>query len=159
MCDVHENIVHDLSLLYSAETVSPKDYFSVKCDILAPCALGGIINDETIPQLKCMAIAGGANNQLLRLENGAQLMEKGILYSPDYIINSGGISNAAAEFDPDGYNPKRVRDKVNHIYDLLLEVFNRAEREKKPTNVVADEIAEYNITHGISKRQKPIIFK
>jgi leucine dehydrogenase len=159
LCDTDPKRVHDMCLLYGAESIDPKDFFSVKCDLLSPCAFGGILNDENIPRLKCEAVAGAANNQLLKPENGWQLVKRGILYAPDYIINSGGISNAAAEFDPDGYNPKRVRDKVNHIYDLLLEVFNRSERERKPPHQVADEIAEYNIAHEVGKRLLPIAFK
>lgn len=158
LCDMNTNLTHKLSALYGAQTVDPKDYFTTQCEILSPCALGGILNEHTIPLLKCRGVAGGANNQLLKPENGLQLMERGILYAPDYIINSGGISNASAEFDPEGYNPKRVRDKVNHIHDLLLEVFNRSERERKPTNQVADEIAEYNLAHGVGKRTQPIVF-
>jgi leucine dehydrogenase len=158
LCDIDPEHVHKMCLLYGADAVDSKDFFSTKCDILAPCALGGVFNDHTIPLLTCRGIAGGANNQLLKSENGRQLMQRGILYAPDYIINSGGISNAAAEFDPEGYNPIRVRDKVNHIHDLLLEVFNRSERERKPPNQVADEIAEYNLSHDVGKRVAPIAF-
>ena len=159
ICDIDPNKVHDHCMLYGARSVDVGQYFSTPCDILCPCALGGILNDETIPLLNCPAIAGSANNQLLKPENGRQLVQRDILYAPDYIINSGGISNAAAEFDSDGYNPKRVRDKVNHIYDLLLEVFNRSEREKKPPNQVADEIAEFNLSHEVGKRTTPISFR
>ncbi len=157
--DLDPQRVHDLCVMYGAESVSLADFFSCDCDILSPCALGGILTDETIHQLKCAAVAGGANNQLLTPENGKMLMERGILYCPDYIINSGGITNAAAEFEPGGYNPKRVRDKVNHIYDSLWTVFNRAEEQNKPTSQIADEIAEYNLQHGIGKRKEPINFK
>jgi len=159
LCDSDPKHVNHMANMYGGEVVDPKDFFSVKCDILAPCALGGIINEETIPQLRCEAVAGAANNQLLRPENGLQLMQKGILHAPDNIINSGGITNAAAEFDQDGYNPKRVRDKVNQIYELLIEVFNRSEREKKSPNQVADEIAEFNIAHEVGRRKVPINFK
>jgi leucine dehydrogenase len=108
--------------------------------------------------MKCIAVAGAANNQLLAADDGVRLKEKGILYAPDYIINSGGIINAAAEFDPDGYDPKVTRDKVNHIYDTLLQVFDRAEIENKPTSVVADEIAEYKLLQRVGKRSHPINF-
>lgn len=104
-------------------------------------------------------MAGAANNQLLRPENGLQLMQRGILHAPDYVINSGGITNAGAEFDPEGYNPTKVRDKVNQIYELLIEVFNRSERERKPPSQVAEEIAEFNIAHEVGKRKQPINFK
>lgn len=159
LSDIDPKKVHDACMLYGAKGIEVADFFSTPCDILSPCALGGILNDETIPLLKCHAIAGAANNQLLKPENGRQLVQRGILYAPDYIINSGGISNAAAEFDSEGYNPKKVRNKVNHIYDLLLEVFNRSEREKKPPHQVADEIAEFNMTHEVGKRLLPIVFK
>jgi leucine dehydrogenase len=159
LCDIDQKKVHDLSALYGAQAVDSKGYFSSDCDILSPCAFGGVLNADTIHQLNCAAIAGGANNQLLSQEDGKRLMDRGILYCPDYIINSGGISNAAAEFDEGGYNPKRVRDKVNHIYDLLWTVFRRSEEEGKPTNQIADEIAEYNLLHEIGKRKTVIDFK
>lgn len=159
LSDIDTEAVHKMCLLYGAEGIESQKLFSMKCDILSPCAIGGILNEHTIPLLNCEGIAGGANNQLAKPENGRQLMQRGILYAPDYIINSGGITNAAAEFDPEGYNPKRVRDKVNHIYDLMLEVFNRSERERKPSNQVADEIAEYNLLHEVGKRRQPILFK
>jgi leucine dehydrogenase len=159
LCDTDPNKLHDQCLLYGADSISPEDFCRAHCDILAPCALGGVFSGETIPQLSCKAIAGAANNQMHRTEDGYLLMEKHILYAPDYIINSGGIINAAAEFDPEGYNPKKSRDRVNHIYDILLQVLDKAELEKKPTNVIADEIAEYKLKHGIGKRQQPINFR
>lgn len=158
LSDIDPKKVHDLCHLYGASPLEPEDYFSTPCDILAPCAMGGIINDETIPFLQCRAIAGGANNQLLKPEHGLLLQEKNILYAPDYIINAGGILNAAAEFEPGGYNPKLVRDRVNRIYDTLLMVFQRSENESKPSAQVADEIAEYNLEHGIGRRKIPIEF-
>jgi leucine dehydrogenase len=159
LSDIDPKKTHELCLLYGAEAVDPQDYFNVSCDILAPCALGGIINSQTIPLLKCKVVAGGANNQLSQPEDGTLLMERGILYAPDYIINSGGITNAAAEFDYGGYNPKRVRDKVNHIYETLLHVFQQSEEQKKPTNQIADEMAKYNIEHKIGLRKHPIQFE
>lgn len=158
LCDLDPKKTHAHCLLYGAEEISLEDYFSCDCDILAPCALGGILNEETIPHLKCAAVAGGANNQLLDQDDGRRLYERGILYAPDYIINGGGIINAAAEFESGGYNPKKVRDKVNHIYDTLKMIFQRSEEEKKPTNSIADEIAEYKLEHSIGLRQKPITF-
>jgi leucine dehydrogenase len=158
VCDMNENIVQQHVHDYGAKSVSPKEFSSVECDIYAPCAMGNAINPETINQLRCQAIAGSANNQLQNPHLGKDLMKKGIIYAPDYIINSGGIINAAAEFEPGGYNPKFARNKVNHIYDTLLLIFRKAEDEKKPTNVVADEIAEYNLRHGIGRRKHSIHF-
>lgn len=159
LCDINPDKVHDFCLLYGAEKASPENFIYTPCDILAPCALGGIINEKTIANLQCKAIAGAANNQLQGNENGVQLKQRGILYAPDYIINSGGIINASSEFDPGGYNPKKSRDRVNHIYDILLQVLDKSEVENKPTNEVADAIAEYKLTHGIGKRTHPIIFQ
>lgn len=155
--DIDESKLHDLSVLYGAEI--EQDVFSVKCDILAPCALGGIINDKTIPCLQCKAIAGAANNQLLEPKHADELMKRGILYVPDYVINAGGIINAALEFDPNGYNPKVARDKVNHIYDILLSIFEKGKKEGRSTSEIADEMALYNIQHLVGKRNSPILFK
>lgn len=158
LCDIDPEKVHDQCQLYGAQSVPPQDFCRIPCDILSPCALGGVLNGETIPMLQCKAIAGAANNQMHRPEDGLLIKNRGILYAPDYIINSGGIINASAEFDPQGYNPKKSRDRVNHIYDILLQVLDRAELENKPTNIIADEIAEYKLLHGIGKRTQPIVF-
>lgn len=158
LCDFDHAIAHDVALKDGAEEVPPHAILEVECDILAPCALGGILNRDTIPKLRCRAVAGAANNQLLTGEDGKRLFDRGILYAPDYIINSGGIINASAEFEPGGYNPKKSRDKVNKIYDTLMEVFERSSKEGRPTNLIADELAEYKLVHLIGKRQSPIKF-
>jgi leucine dehydrogenase len=158
VCDKDPQIAHDHAVLYGAQVIDPKDYMSVRCDILAPCAMGGIINNQTIHKLHCKAIAGSANNQLTNPQNDKDLMQKNILYAPDYIINAGGIINAAAEFDPQGYDPKTARDRVNGIYDTLMFIFNQSEQGHKPTQGVADELAEYKIEHQIGKRPHSIKF-
>lgn len=156
--DLNPQITHACAHDYSAKVVGIEEIFSVPCDIFAPCALGGIINKNTLALLKCAAIAGCANNQLDDDQTGWKLMENGILYAPDYIINSGGIINAAAEFEPGGYNPIVARNKTNHIYDHLMKIFHRAETENKPTNEVANALAEYHLAHKIGKRKIPIVF-
>lgn len=157
--DLNKKLVHQHVHDYAAVAVEPEAIFSVDCDIFAPCALGGILNPKTIPQLKCKAVAGSANNQLSTADDGIALMKRNILYAPDYIINSGGIINAAAEFESGGYNPKFARDKVNHIYDTLMHLFNKSEASNLPTSVIADHIAEYNLEHQISKRKNKIVFQ
>jgi leucine dehydrogenase len=159
VCDVNEPLAIQHAHDYGAHIIHPEEFPQIKCDILAPCALGGSINEQTINQLQCKAVAGAANNQLSSPELGLELSAKNILYAPDYIINSGGIINAAAEFEEGGYDPRFARDRVNHIYDTLVDIFQKAESENKPTNLVADEMAEYNLQHGIGKRKKPINFK
>ncbi|MBA3956996.1 MAG: Glu/Leu/Phe/Val dehydrogenase [Parachlamydiaceae bacterium] len=156
--DLDKYLLHHLSHLYGAKTVSPEAFFKTPCDILSPCAMGNSINSTTLPQLQCKAIAGSANNQLENPSLGAQLTQKNILYAPDCIINSGGIINAAIELDPTGYNPIIAREKVNRIYDRLLSLFEKAEHENKPTSQAADEMAEYNLKHLIGKRMTPLNF-
>ncbi len=143
---------------YHATPVEPIDFCKVECDILAPCAFGGIINDKTIEQLKCKAVAGGANNQLASPVLAEKLAEKGILYAPDYIINAGGLINAAMEYEINGYDPIKSRNKTDRIFDLLLEIYERAEKEKTTTVVIANQIAEFNLKNGIGKRKNPIYF-
>ncbi len=159
LCDTDpvklEQHIHDLG----AKKCDPSDFSSIECDIFAPCALGGIINEETIPQLKFLAIGGSANNQLQTPEMGIALYERGILYAPDYIINAGGIINASAEFDKQGYNPKNARDKTAKIETTLLDIFERSKLEHKATNLVADELAEFNIKNGVGQRLEPILFE
>lgn len=158
VCDINEQLTHQAVQDYAARMIDPKDFSRVECDILAPCAMGGTINSKTAPLLRCKAIAGSANNQLEKPEIGNFLLENHILYAPDYIINSGGIINAAAEFDERGYDPRFARDKVNHIYEILMRIFYQSEMNKEATNAVADLIAQYNLQNEIGKRQKPIIF-
>lgn len=158
VADLDPKITHQFSHDYSTTVVKTDEILSIPCDIFSPCALGGVINHNTVNKLHCKAIAGSANNQLDEEKTGWELMEKGILYAPDYIINSGGIINAAAEFEPGGYNPLVARDKTNHIYDHLMKIFHQAEAEKKPTNAVANALAEYHLDHKIGKRKTPIKF-
>lgn len=159
LCDVHSEKTHHLANHLGAQVVSPEHFFSQKCDILSPCALGGVINDETISQLHCSAIAGGANNQLKDEESGVKLHKKGILYAPDYVINAGGILNVTTELEPGGYNPKKSLEKIERIYDTLLEIFKRSKDENKPTHQIADEMAENKLEHQIGKRKIPIKFE
>ncbi len=154
--DIDQNKLHQAEILYGAKAVKNEDFFKIKCDILSPCAMWAAITKERLSSLNCAAIAGAANNQLENPSLGLDLMKKNILYAPDYIINAGGIINAAAEFEPHGYDPKFSRDKVNHIYDTLLDLFSKAKLESKPTSQLADEIAEYNLKNSIGKRQHPI---
>ncbi len=144
--------------LYSAEIINTKDVLSTPCDIFSPCALGGIITKLAIPGLKCAIIAGSANNQLESEDLGIDLMKRHILYAPDYVINSGGLINATGEFDPGGYNAKIVRERVNHIYDTLITLFEEAERTEQPTTAIAEEMAHHYLDNLIGKREKPIQF-
>jgi leucine dehydrogenase len=123
-----------------AERVAPESIFDVDCDVFAPCALGAVLDDDTIPRLSCDIVAGAANNQLAEERHGEVLRERGILYAPDYAINAGGLINVAQEFT--GYDEDAARKKTSAIYDTMLTIFERAAREELPTAVVADRIVE-----------------
>ncbi|HET7658550.1 MAG TPA: branched-chain amino acid dehydrogenase [Bacillales bacterium] len=128
---------------FGAKAVDPDDIYSVECDIFAPCALGAIINDDTLGQLKAKVIAGSANNQLKEDAHGDQLHEMGIAYAPDYVINAGGVINVADELH--GYNHERAMKKVEGIYDNVAKVFDISKRDGVPTYVAADRLAEERI--------------
>jgi leucine dehydrogenase len=126
-----------------SSAVRPDDIFSVSADIFAPCALGGIINDQTIPQLRVRIVAGAANNQLLEERHGEMLKERGILYAPDYAANAGGIFNGCTELL--GWEPEQAAKKVDEIYDTILTIFQTARAEGISTNKAADRIAEHHL--------------
>ena len=126
---------------YGATIVATDEILSVKADVLSPCALGAVLNDETIDHLNVSIIAGGANNQLAADYHGIRLMDKGVLFAPDYVINAGGIINVSGE-TTGNYDVSWVNKKVDNIYNTLIHIFERADKEERPTNVVADEMAE-----------------
>ena len=123
------------------KVVKPEDIYGIDCDIFAPCALGGVINPETIPQLKCKVIAGGANNQLLSESDGEALHRMGIMYGPDYILNSGGIINVESEISGI-YNADRAREKTERVYEIMERVISISKTEEIPSAKAADRLAE-----------------
>jgi leucine dehydrogenase len=123
-----------------ARAVEPDDIYCVQADIFAPCALGGVINDKTLPQLCVEIIAGGANNQLLEERHGDELEVKGILYAPDFVANAGGVINVYSELA--GWSAQRALRKADEIYDTTLGVFEIAKDQGIPTYVAADRLAE-----------------
>lgn len=141
--DINKQAVDRAVADFGAKAVDPDDIYAVECDIFAPCALGAVINDETITQLKAKVIAGSANNQLKDDTHGNQLNEMGIAYAPDYVINAGGVINVADELH--GYNRDRAMKKVETIYDNVAKVFAIAKRDHIPTYVAADRLAEERI--------------
>ena len=131
---------------YKAELVAPEAILTVECDVLSPCALGGAITEELVPQLRTKVVAGAANNQLRTAEAGRLLMGRGIFYAPDYAINGGGLINVAEEFA--GYSLERATAKTVAIYDTIVEILERSRRDKRPPEVVADKMAEERIAAG-----------
>jgi leucine dehydrogenase len=127
----------------NVEVVSPDAIYSVACDIFAPCALGAVINDQTLPQLKCSIVAGSANNVLAEDRHAKALDERGILYAPDYVVNAGGLINVANELE--GYNTDRATQQVHGIYDITTAIFRIAREEGITTAQAADTLAERRI--------------
>ncbi len=136
---------------FRAKPVGTDEIYGVEANIFAPCALGGIINDETIPQLKVEIVAGGANNQLAAERHGDMLEEKGLTYAPDYVINAGGLVNVNAELE--GWTLDRARNKAGEIYDTILMVFDIANEESMPSYKAADRLAERRIAAIAKVRQ------
>lgn len=128
---------------YKATAAGSDEILFTECDILAPCALGAIVNDNSIQKLKCKVIAGGANNQLAEARHGNMLRELGILYAPDYVINAGGLMNVFVELE--GYSHERAFDKTRKVYDNCMKVFEIAKRDSVGTQVAADRLAEERI--------------
>ena len=129
----------------NAQVVDPNDILSQQCDILAPCAAGGIFNANTIPQLECRIIGGGANNQLLTDEDGDAIQARGILYAPDFAINAGGLINVADELGPGGYRRERAKAKTEQIYSTLKTIFSQAKQRNVPPHRLAITLAQERI--------------
>jgi leucine dehydrogenase len=125
---------------FGGSVVSSSDIYASDADIFAPCALGGIINDETIPQFKVEIIVGGANNQLLEERHGEEIEKRGLLYAPDYAANAGGIINGCRELL--GWEESQSTAKVDEIDDTVLAIFRTAQAEGVATYKAADRLAE-----------------
>jgi leucine dehydrogenase len=138
--DVDPSKVERVMKEFDAHPVPPQEIYSAEADIFAPCGLGGIINDETIPQLKVEIVVGGANNQLLEPRHGDELNRLGILYAPDYAANAGGMISGCRELL--GWDASESAAKVEEIYETLLRIFRIAEAEGIPTYKAADRLAE-----------------
>jgi len=143
IADIYEDRVKKAADDLGAKPVSCDKVFDIECDVFCPCALGAVINDETLPRLKCKIVAGAANNQLKEDRHGDALEDMGILYAPDYIINAGGVINVADEFY--GYNRERALRKAAGIYDNVLKVIAIAKRDGIPTYKAAARLAEERI--------------
>lgn len=130
-----------LSHKYQAQIVSSEEILGIRCDILAPCAIGGVISPKTLPQLRCKGIAGAANNQLSHPEMALELQEKGILYAPDFVINAGGMINIGEEIGKEHYQAALARNKTENIYEILLKILEIALAESRTTTQIAEDLA------------------
>jgi leucine dehydrogenase len=141
--DVSQTALARAAERFGIETADESSVHAVECDVFLPCALGGILNDRTIPELRCAAVAGAANNQLLTPEHGKLVADAGILYAPDFVVNAGGVINVADELE--GYDRDRARSKIEGIFTTLRQLFQIARSEKLTTAEVANRIAEERI--------------
>ena len=149
IADVNQTALQEVAALTGATIVSTDAIFDVEADVFAPCALGGAVSAATLPRLKVKVIAGGANNQLADAMIGQTVFDRGILYAPDYVINGGGIINVAAEIRAleagGSFDGQWVATKLDRLAQTLGEVIDQSIAEKRPANLVADEIARARI--------------
>jgi leucine dehydrogenase len=151
--DIHQDTLQRVSKKYGAEVVAPDAIYDVAMDIYAPCALGATVNDETLSKLKCGIIAGAANNQLAKEDvHGHVVMQKGIIYAPDFMINAGGLINCYVELH--GYDKDKAMRQAEEIYSTTETIINRSEIEKIPTYKIANKMAEERI-EAIGKVKLP----
>jgi leucine dehydrogenase len=152
IADIDATRVSHIANTFGLKALAADEIVTSECDVLAPCALGAIVNDQTIAKLKCKIIAGGANNQLAEARHGNALKEQGILYTPDYVINAGGLMNVFVELE--GYSPDRALEKTKRVYDNCMQVFQIAKRDNIGTHIAADRLAEERMmTIGNLKRR------
>jgi len=151
--DIYEEKVQHLVAQYGAEAVAPEAIYDADCDIFAPSALGGSLNDTTIPRLNARIIAGPANNQLDDpMRHAAELKDRGILYVPDYVINAGGLINVALELE--GYSRERALAQTENIYHIVENILNVSEHQNILTVEASNKIAEERINNiGHIKRR------
>ncbi|WP_227395197.1 Glu/Leu/Phe/Val family dehydrogenase [Jeotgalibacillus aurantiacus] len=150
--DINKEAVQRAVDEFGATAVEPNEIYGVDCDIFAPCALGAVINDQTLEVLKADVIAGAANNQLKETKHGDILHERGIVYAPDYVINAGGVINVADELY--GYNRERAMKNVEKVYDNVARVFEIAKRDNVPSYLAADRMAEERIAKMAKSRSQ-----
>ncbi|WP_221568203.1 Glu/Leu/Phe/Val dehydrogenase dimerization domain-containing protein [Alkalihalobacillus sp. TS-13] len=152
--DINESAIrriieHAEGLKGNVKVVEGDEIYSVPADVFVPCALGGIINDETIEKLKVKAVVGSANNQLLRDEHGKFLQEKGIIYAPDYIVNAGGLIQVSDElYSP---NKDRVLAKTKAIYDTLMEIYQKSNEQSISTAESANQFCNDRLTKRMKR--------
>ncbi|HNQ13276.1 MAG TPA: Glu/Leu/Phe/Val dehydrogenase [Bacteroidia bacterium] len=142
--DINSENVKRISEQYKTAVINPDEVYTQKMDIYAPCALGATLNDTTIPMLQCKIVAGCANNQLEDQQiHGTQLVEKGIIYAPDFLINAGGLISVYGELN--GWNKDQAVDRASKIYDTTLDILKLSEEKKIASYLAANQIAEERI--------------
>jgi leucine dehydrogenase len=151
--DINKELIERAVEEYGAEAVAPDEIYDVPADVYSPCALGGTVNEHTLPRLKAKIICGAANNQLANNAVGDEVMKRGIVYAPDYAVNAGGVMNVSLEID--GYNRERAMRMMRTIYHNLARIYEISDRDGIPTYLAADRLAEERIA-AIGKLKLPM---
>ncbi|MGE0197770.1 MAG: Glu/Leu/Phe/Val dehydrogenase [Simkaniaceae bacterium] len=157
--DVNAEAAERYAHAFGAEIQGPNEILYAECDVLVPCAMGGILNPESIPRLNCRAVAGAANNQLLDCSDADLLLERGILYAPDFVINAGGLINVLNELSLEGYNASRARAMTKGIYDQLLTIYEIAQQNGVSTHQAAISLVDHRLENSIGKRSEELCFR
>jgi len=145
--DVNQAAVQRAVEAFGAHPVDPDAIYDADVDVFAPCALGGVINDATIPRLRATVVSGVANNQLAHARHGRELHARGVLYAPDFLVNAGGMHNASGDI-LGRYDPKDAMRRVVHIYEVARETFARSAATGRPPETVAEELARQRISEA-----------
>jgi leucine dehydrogenase len=135
-----KKIAHELNQYY----VAPEEIYATHCDVFVPCALGGIINEQTLPQLSCKVIAGGANNQLSNLSIAHQLHQNNVLYVPDYIINAGGLIYASGRYFHQSAH--HIEEQIQDIYQRVVDISLQSIEDNIPPSMIVDTLAKQKIS-------------
>jgi len=146
VADIEDERVRKAVTEFGATAVAPDDVYGIDADIFSPCALGAVINDDTLDTLKVDIVAGSANNQLAETRHGGALHDRGIVYAPDYVISAGGICSVYGELE--GWTASQSMEKAGGIYDSLLQIFEHAREENIPTSQAADSVARRRIAEA-----------
>jgi leucine dehydrogenase len=142
VADVRPELAASVAKEVGAGVVDADAIHAVECDVYSPCALGAVLNERTIPELRCAAICGCANNQLETDADGDRLADRDVLYAPDYVVNAGGVINIAQELGPGGYDHDRAWDQIAGIRETLGKIFALADEQRVTPAQAADRVAE-----------------
>jgi leucine dehydrogenase len=153
VADIDQERAAQVATEFNAHVVAPEEIHRLPVDVYAPCALGGILNDRTIPELRCKIVCGSANNQLAEERHGELLQQRGILYAPDYIVSAGGLLAGLDSLNPGGFNRERAREKVAHLYNAMQHVIAISKEQSIPTHRAADILAEQRIA-GVGQAKR-----
>jgi len=150
--DVDQEKVAHVAAEYSVKVVPPEEIYSLPVDVYCPCALGAVLNDTTIPVLRCKIVCGSANNQLAEDRHGEMIAQREIVYAPDYIVNAGGALTNIDSLAPDGFNHQRAHATVARIYQNMEQLLEISREQGIPTYRAADVLAEQRLARGRSQQ-------